>query len=151
MPVAEGKQKTQLVQAARDLYTTNRIVKFCTNGTVVLGFLGVLWQGGAYATNQVDEYFAKAADVRTLQKGQNEARQEQKDQRQLMERQGRQLDFIYYDSMKREKTNLQSEIFKLRSGPVSAAIRGRIDQLVDDLRDLKDRIRRQEAKIRGQR
>ncbi len=151
MPAAEGKQKTQLVQAARDLYTTNRIVKFCTNGTAIIGFLLLLWQGGAYATGQVDEYFAKAADVRALQEGQNDARQEQKAQRGLLERQGRQLDFIYYDSMKREKSNLENELFKLRSGVRSGTIQARIDQLVEDLRDLKDRIRLQEAKIRGQR
>jgi hypothetical protein len=136
---------------ARELYNTNRIVKFCTNGTAILGFVIILWQGGAWATEQVDSYFAKAADVRNLQSGQDNAFKEQKEQRSILERQARQLDFIYYDTMKREKSDLEREIFNLRSRPRTGVENARLEQLVDDLRDIKRRIQQQEAVIRGHR
>jgi small-conductance mechanosensitive channel len=134
------------------LYKDNKIVNFCTNATAVIGFVALMWQGGAWATGQIDEYFAKADEVAQLKTGQVAMTNEQKEQRGILERQGRQLDFIYYDSMKREKANLEREIFELRSrANRSGADNARLQQLVEDLRDLNRRIQEQEARIRGQR
>lgn len=149
--VDEMKPKQKIMAAAREVYATNKLVKFCTNGTAILGFLVLLWQGSAWAVNAVDDYFAKAADVRALQRGQQEAIVEQKEQRMILERQTRQLDFIYYDTMKREKSNMDREIFELRSRTRTGAEEARLQQLIEDLRDIKERIRQQEAVVRGHR
>ena len=84
-----------------------------------------------------------------MQAGYDNVLKEQKEQRGLLEQQSRQLDFIYLDTMKREKSRLESEIFKLRAKVRSAIEDARLQQLIEDLRDLKVRLREQEDRIRG--
>lgn len=135
-----------------ELYKNNKIVKFCTNWTAILGFIAVTWQGGAWAVDLIDGRYAKEADIQLLKVGQEDFRREQKEQRFILERQGKQLDFIVYDAMKREKTNLEREVFELRSRTNrTPAQNARLEQLVDDLRDLNRRLREQEEVVRGQR
>ena len=149
MPDQTPQQNQQLHQRVRRWYNSNRVVRFCTNGTAILAFVAAVWQGGAWAANQVDGYFAKSSDLSTLQAGYDNVLKEQKEQRGLLEQQSRQLDFIYLDTMKREKSRLESEIFKLRAKVRSAIEDARLQQLIEDLRDLKVRLREQEDRIRG--
>lgn len=126
-----------------ELYKNNKIVKFCTNWTAILAFIGATWQGGVWAADLANSYVTKIADERSQIVLAGLAK-EQQEQRGL-------LNFIYYDSLKREKSNLEREIFELRQRNRNAADNARLEQLKEDLEDLKKRLRQQEEIVRGQR
>lgn len=140
------------VSILSSLYKENKFVKIATNLTAIITAFTVIGGLGVNAAEAVDEYFAKVADVRALQNSQVQIQNEQQTQRLLLERQSKQLDFIYYDSMKRERTNIEKELFDLRrkqnrTGDEQA----RLEQLQDDLADIKARILQHESLLRGNR
>lgn len=130
--------------SARELYTSNKIVKFCTNGGIVLAFIGALWQGTTWAYDQLDGRFARVADVQQLQRGQEQAIEQ-------LQRQGKQLDFMYYDSMKREKSTLRREIFALRSKPNKTPNeQAELAEMIENMVSLDRRLLALEEVISGQ-
>ncbi len=137
-----------VVSSAKELYGRNKIVKWATDITAVLTLLGVVGTGLVQGASYVDNRFVKATDYKALKENQDATRTEQLQQRSLMERQGRQLDFIYLDSLKRDRENIKKELLNLRSATQSAEIAARIGQLVDDLRALEIRVRDQEDVVR---
>ncbi|TFH08905.1 MAG: hypothetical protein E4H14_05560 [Candidatus Thorarchaeota archaeon] len=137
-----------VVSSAKELYGRNKIVKWATDITAVLTLLGIVGTGLVKGASYVDNRFVKATDYKALKENQDATRTEQLQQRSLMERQGRQLDFIYLDSLKRDRENIKKELLNLRSATQSAEIAARIGQLVDDLRALEIRVRDQEDVVR---
>lgn len=134
------------------LYKENKYVKLATNLTAIITAFTLIGSLGVNAAEAIDNYFAKVADIRALQNSQVQIQTEQQTQRLLLERQSKQLDFIYYDSMKRERTAIEKELFDLRrktnrTGDEQA----RLEQLQDDLTDIKARILQHESLIRGNR
>ena len=136
--------ETAIMTSVKELYTSNKIVKFCTNGGIVLAFIGALWQGTAWAYEQFDGRFARVADVQQLQRGQEQAIQQ-------LEQQGKQLNFMYYDSMKREKSTLRREIYDLRRKPnKDMDEEATLAEMVEDMKSLQRRLDAQEGVISGQ-
>lgn len=140
------------ISVLSSLYKENKYVKLATNLTAIITIFTLVGSLGVNAAEAIDNYFAKVADIRALQNSQVQIQTEQQTQRQLLERQSKQLDFIYYDSMKRERAAIEKELFDLRrktnrTGDEQA----RLEQLQDDLADIKSRILQHESMLRGNR
>lgn len=135
----------------RSLYKEHKFVKLATAITTVGTAVTLVVGAGVKAAEFVDDRYAKVADVQSLQHSQTQIQREQQEQRSLLERQSKQLEFIYYDSMKREQANIEKEIFELRrKAELSGDERANLRQLLDDLAEIKQRIHQSELTIRGQ-
>ena len=135
----------------RSLYKEHKFVKLATAITTVGTAVTLVVGAGVKAAEFVDDRYAKVADVQCLQHSQTQIQREQQEQRSLLERQSKQLEFIYYDSMKREQANIEKEIFELRrKAELSGDERANLRQLLDDLAEIKQRIHQSELTIRGQ-
>lgn len=138
-----------VVQSAKAMYSGNRLIKWVTNTTAVLALFGMIGGGIVQGASFVDDRYVKVMEYKALKENQDASRKEQSEQRSLLERQGRQLDFIYLDSLKRDRDNVKRELLELRRLARTSEIEARIGQLVDDLRAIEIRVREQEDLVRG--
>jgi hypothetical protein len=144
----------------KSLYDSNKIVQICTNGTVILSFVAVVYQGYDWTVSTAEEklsIYATSASVQALQKEYNTIIGEQQSQREILvthsanlAKQTRQLNFIYYDSLKREIIVMEREVFALNSNSNRNGIEdARLHELIGNLNNLRARFVEVEKIIRG--
>ena len=144
----------------KSIYDGNKVVQICTNGTVILSFVAVVYQGYDWTVNTAEAKLSKYATtsaVHNLQNGYKTIIAEQQTQRVILQthseslaKQSRQLDFMYYDSLKRDIVAMEREVFALNSNSRRSGIEdARLHELIGNLNNLRARFAEVEKAVRG--